>query len=392
MKIRLSKQEERAASVPVDRSRVRRPDYGRSLDDFQEGDVYLHPRGLTVDRGLATLFAGTFHEANPLHLNEPFARALGHPTCPVPWQLVFNVVLSLGVQNDSEKAIANLGYYDAHFLRPVYPGDTLRALTRILEKRDRGEGKPGVVTFRTVGIDQHDRPVLQYDRKILVARAKRSAADGGVAAGGATAPRGAPQAWFPEVSEPALELPAPAADAPCNLTGSATWLEEFRVGDVIVHANGRTVGDEHRAWSISLGNTHPLHFDRLYTTSLSGAMSGEPIVYGGLVFAWLHGLASRDATENALAELGFTEGFHTQPVFAGDTLGALSRVLAIEAGVVTFQLIGVKNLRAAEALDRYGAALFEKELTKGTKIAEKVFEIERRVLIRSRGRDGAGAR
>ncbi|MCB1708060.1 MAG: MaoC family dehydratase, partial [Halioglobus sp.] len=43
--------------------------------------------------------------------------------------------MSLGVQNDSEKAIANLGYYQVQFLRPVYPGDTLRAFTRVLERK-----------------------------------------------------------------------------------------------------------------------------------------------------------------------------------------------------------------------------------------------------------------
>ena len=59
-------------------------------------------------------------------------------------------------------------------------------------------------------------------------------------------------------------------------------------------------------------------------------MSGEPIVYGGLVFAWLDGLASRDVSEHAIWELGFTEGYHTQPAFAGDTVGALSRILAVE--------------------------------------------------------------
>ena len=79
-----------------------------------------------------------------------------------------------------------------------------------------------------------------------------------------------------------------------------------------------------------VGNSHPLHFDGEYSRSLSGKMSGEPIVYGGLVFAWLEGLASRDISERSVWELGFTEGYHTQPVFAGDTIGALSRVLAVE--------------------------------------------------------------
>jgi 2-methylfumaryl-CoA hydratase len=155
------------------------------------------------------------------------------------------------------------------------------------------------------------------------------------------------------------------------------------------------------ALTYSVGNSHPLHFDRLFSSSLSGKMSGEPIVYGGLVFAWLDGLASRDVSEHAVWELGFTEGYHTQPAFAGDTVGALSRILAVEDvpgsvagnaafGVVTMQLIGVKNISAAVALEQYGADLFIKEDDKRAlgkdKITDKIFEIERRLLIKRRPR------
>lgn len=151
------------------------------------------------------------------------------------------------------------------------------------------------------------------------------------------------------------------------------------------------------ALTYGVGNSHPLHFDRIFSSSLSGKMSGEPIVYGGLVFAWLDGLASRDVSEHAVWELGFTEGYHTQPAFAGDTIGAMSRILAAEDladtehyGVITVQLIGVKNVSAAVALDRHGADLFIKEDTKRSldldKIPDKIFEIERRLLIKRRPR------
>ena len=96
-------------------------------------------------------------------------------------------------------------------------------------------------------------------------------------------------------------------------------------------------------------------------------------------------------------ELGFTEGYHTQPAFAGDTVGALSRILAVEDvagadayGLVSMQLVGVKNITAAAALEKYGADLFVKEDAKRDagkdKIADKIFEIERRLLIKRRPR------
>lgn len=172
-----------------------------------------------------------------------------------------------------------------------------------------------------------------------------------------------------------------------------SYFDNFKVGDILVHANGRTITDEHYPWTYRVMNTHPLHYDRLYSTARTGQMSGEPIVYGGLVFAWLCGLASRDTTENALADFGYTEGYHTQPAVSGDTIYSISRVLdksdgpdGLNAGVVTFQLIGLKNIRPKEALKKYGADLFIKENGKKKagkeKIADKIFEIERRLLIK----------
>jgi 2-methylfumaryl-CoA hydratase len=361
---------------------VKRPEYGRVLEDFEPGQVFTHPRGLTIDRAFAIEFAQEFMEANPLYLNQEFARAHGYRDVPVSPLMVMNVALSLGVQNDSEKAVANLGYYDMHFLKTVYPGDTLTAKTKVLDRKERGD-KAGIVTIRTIGLNQAGALVLQYDRKIMVAPAGKK-----------SAPTTVVGEDFPDTDEPQLEIPVPGL-IPKNLTGTQTYFEDFNAGDVIVHRNGRTVTEEHIPWTYRMMNTHPLHYDRLYSTGREGPMSGEPIVYGGLAFAWLCGLAGRDISENALWDLGYTEGYHTQPLYAGETIAALSRVLkkaegpnGLNAGVVTLQLIGVKEMTAAAALDQYGAELFEKENLKKKagkkKIEKKIFEIERRLLIKKR--------
>lgn len=378
--LKLSDLKELAHEIPVDLAKVKCPTYGRYLEDFTVGDVYVHPRGVTIGRSFAVEFATAFLEANPLYLNRAYAHAHGYKDLLVSPLMVMNVALSLGVQNDSEQAMANLGYYNVKFSSPVFPDDTLRAFTKVLDKKERGADKPGIVTIRTVAQNQSNHTVLQYDRKIMVPPSgKKSQASTLV------------QKILPEVgSEPSYALP-PSAEFPRDLTGVATYFENFSVGDIIVHANGRTVTDEHYGWTYRVMNTHPLHFDRLYSTGRSGKMSGEPIVYGGLVFAWLCGLASRDTSENAIWDLGYTEGYHTQPLVSGDTLYAISRVLAHEdfdkrAGIVTFQLIGVKNIKSSEALEKYASDLFVKENNKKDlgkeKIPEKVFEIERRLLIK----------
>ncbi|HEX2172396.1 MAG TPA: MaoC family dehydratase [Dehalococcoidia bacterium] len=372
---------ELAPDRPVDVASVRSPSYGKYIEEFVEGTTFKHPREFTLFPSFVQEFATTFLETNPIYLSEPFAQAHGYRTLPATPLMVLTLGLSLSVQTDSEKAVANLGYYHVRFVRPVYAGDTLHGESTVLSRRLRGAGKPGVVRVRTRTFNQADELVLQYERTIMI----RS--HGGPAVEGGAPP--------PPPEPPELLIPRAHGPYPAGRTGETTYFEDFEVGDIIAHANGRTISEEHFAWTYRLGNTHPLHYDRIYSGGQEGPMSGEPIVAGPYVFAWLVGLASRDTTENSLWELGFHEGYHTQPSVAGDTVYAMSRVIdkqegpaGLDAGIVTIQLLGVKNIRGIDAIERYGADLFVKESSKAAagrpKIPEKIFEIERQVLIKRR--------
>lgn len=364
--------------------------YGRYLEEFKEGDIYVHPRAFTIDRSFAQEFATVFMESNPLFLSEPFAKAHGFQDMLISPLQIFNIALSLGVQNNSEKAVANLGYYNVQFLKPVYPGDTLTSRTKILKVEDKGEDKPGIVHVRTLCLNQKNEVVLQYERKIMINHSKGKPR-------GNSKP-GNPGAYFPESPNPIVDLPF--LKFPTELrenTWENTYFESFKEGDVYIHPNGRTITDEHYPWTYRMGNTHPLHYDKLYSKGLSGPMSGEPIVYGGLVFAWLIGLASRDISENMIWDIGYTEGYHTQPAISGDTVTAISRIIktedvgkkyGIEAGEVHLQFIGLKNTKASEAFEKFGEDLFIKENDKKKfgkeKIPEKIFEIERKLAIKKK--------
>lgn len=391
MAMKFAPQKELAPDNPANLNNVRHPQYGRYLEEYVPGQVFVHPRGYTFTAAGIDLFSRTYLQCNPLYLDLEYAKSHGFSSIPASPQMVFNVILSLGVQNDSEKVIANLGYYNAQFLRPVYAGDTIRAKTMVVDRKERGEDKPGIVTIRTLGINQKEQVVLQYERKLMVAyRGDRLPT---------TPVAGGPTPEFPWQEDADVHfpetLPTALRHAPCSVTGWNTYADNFTPGDIIVHSNGRTISDEHFALTYQVGNTHPLHFDAVFSESLSGPMSGKPIVYGGLVYAWLEGLASRDLSENAIWELGFTEGYHTQPAVAGDTVAAMSRILAVEdapadfqdsASVVTVQFIGVKNMTAKAALEKHGTDLFIKENSKKAlgkdKITDKIFEIERRLLIK----------
>lgn len=133
-----------------------------------------------------------------------------------------------------------------------------------------------------------------------------------------------------------------------GLTRRDNYFEDFEVGEVIVSPRGRTVSDtEHMAWTSIAMNTAQLHFNQAMCDEAPATyFGGRRVVYGGLVFALVAGLASEDTTENALAELSFDNGRHLNPVFSGDTLFAESVVTAKrdadrpDAGVVSFKLIG----------------------------------------------------
>ncbi len=156
------------------------------------------------------------------------------------------------------------------------------------------------------------------------------------------------------------------ADRP--LTRSDNYFEDFAVGDVIVHPRGRTIGEtEHMALTNVVLNTAQLHFNQaLCDQDPKTYFDGRRVVFGGLVLAFLCGLASEETTENALAELSFDEGRHKAPVFAGDTLFAESTVLEKREG------------------DRPGAGIVKFRLHGKNQRGEIVLEIDREVLVKRR--------
>ncbi len=373
-----------APSLKAPLTMINSPSYGRYLEDFNPGEVFTHPRGLSFYSSFAQEFATTFMESCPLFLNKTYAEALGFEGPIVPPLMVLATALSLGVQNESEKAIAHLGYYNVCFPRVTYAGDTLRSLTRVLDRKERG-GDPGIVHVQTLGLNQKNEVAVRYERKIMIP----------------TRPKGIVLTIHPKINSPfhwidsaEISLPEKAGKTIPGWTTGKTYFEDFTQGAVIAHFNGRTITDEHIPWTYRIGNTHPLHFDSIYTHALPAPMGGAPVVYGGLVFAWIAGLASRDTTENMIWDLGYTEGYHTQPVRTGDTLFAISRILHKEessflgAGVLTIQLIGLKNMQCEAALKKFGDSLFVKENDKKKqgleKISNKIFEIERKILVRKR--------
>ncbi len=131
-----------------------------------------------------------------------------------------------------------------------------------------------------------------------------------------------------------------------KLTGANNYFEDFEVGLVIKHARGKTMTPlENVLITNMVMNTAQGHFneDAMKGSAFGG---GGIVVYGGVNFSLVLGLASQDCCENALAELGLDNIRLSRPVTHGDTLYAYSEVLEKrdadqpDAGIVVFRHYG----------------------------------------------------
>ena len=102
--------------------------------------------------------------------------------------------------------------------------------------------------------------------------------------------------------------------------------EDFTAGDIYEHRPGRTITEADNTWFTLLTmNRHPLHFDREYARHTE---FDQPIVNSALTLAGATGMSVAAVSQQAIANLGWTDIRMPAPVFNGDTLYAESEVLA----------------------------------------------------------------
>ena len=105
---------------------------GNFFEDFRIGQVIRHATPRTLTHGDAALYQGLFGPRFALQSSDAFARSIGYPRSPIDDLLVFHVVFGKTVPDISLNAVANLGYAEGRFLAPVYPGETLYAVSEVI--------------------------------------------------------------------------------------------------------------------------------------------------------------------------------------------------------------------------------------------------------------------
>jgi len=104
------------------------------------------------------------------------------------------------------------------------------------------------------------------------------------------------------------------------------YYEELEIGDVFEHRPGRTITETDNIWTCLLTmNSQQLHFDAAYAAHTEWK---KCLVDSTLTFSILTGMSVHSVSAKVVANLGWDKVKCTNPVFAGDTLYAESRVIA----------------------------------------------------------------
>jgi itaconyl-CoA hydratase len=103
------------------------------------------------------------------------------------------------------------------------------------------------------------------------------------------------------------------------------FYEDFEVGDVYQSRLGRTVTQTDNIWFTCLTlNTNQVHFNSVLAEK---GLYGKPLVNSAFTLALITGMTVPDTSENAAANLAWTDIKLPHPVFEGDTLWAESEIL-----------------------------------------------------------------
>lgn len=308
---------------------------GRFFEDYTVGDVIKHAVPRTVSGGERALYHALYPARHALYSSDEFARASGLPKSPIDDLAAFHVVFGKTVPDVSLNAVANLGYAEGRWLKPVYEGDTLRSESEVIGVKQNSNGKSGVVYVRTRGLNQSDDVVMEYVRWVMVRK------------GDLDAP--APETVIPDLAKviPADQLVVPTGldftGYDFDLAGESHRWGDYEIGETIDHVDGVTIEEaEHMMATRLWQNTAKVHFD---TTARP---DGTRLIYGGHVISMARAL-SFNGLANAQMIVGLNGGAHANPCLSGNTIRAWSEVLdkaetdAPGVGAIRLRLVATKG-------------------------------------------------
>jgi 2-methylfumaryl-CoA hydratase len=322
---------------------------GNYFEDFRLGQTIRHATPRTVTVGDVSLYTALYGTRFAVQSSDAFARAIGYPRAPVDDLLVFHIVFGKTVPDISLNAVANLGYANCRFLAPVFPGDTLSAVSEVIGLKENSNRKTGIVYVRSTGFNESGAAVLDYVRWVMVRKGDEAAP-----ATGEHVPDLPKTVAAAEIGKACPPLRPGAYDN--ALAGSAQRFGDFAPGERIDHVDGMTVEEaEHQLATRLYQNTARIHFNQFVEGQ---GRFGRRLVYGGHVISLARAL-SFNGLANAFHVAAINGGRHVAPLFAGDTVFAWSEVTErldlpgrSDVGALRLRLIATKNRPCADFPDR----------------------------------------
>lgn len=143
---------------------------GLYFEEFEIGQEFHHAITRTITEMDNVLFSALTHNPQPLHLDEEFGKTTEFGARIV--NSLFTLGLTIGVSVGDTTlgtTIANLGMTDCRFTNPVFHGDTIRAMTRVMEKREsKSRPNAGIVLFEHFAFNQRGEEVAYCKRSAFM--------------------------------------------------------------------------------------------------------------------------------------------------------------------------------------------------------------------------------
>ena len=143
---------------------------GKWFDELTVGQTFHHPIRRTVTETDNVLFSAMTHNPALLHLDEEYCRnetEFGRRLVNSAFTLGLMVGISVG-DTTLGTAVANLGWDEVRFPKPLFHGDTVRVETEVLDLRpSRSRPDQGIVTYLHRAFNQHGDLVAQCKRSGL---------------------------------------------------------------------------------------------------------------------------------------------------------------------------------------------------------------------------------
>lgn len=145
---------------------------GRYFDEWQVGDRLTHDIRRTVTETDNLLWSTMTHNPQPLHLDAEAAKASEFGRILVNGTFTFSLMVGLSVGDTTlGTLVANLGYDKLAMPAPVFIGDTLCAISEVIDLKDsKSRPNAGIVTFHHTLTNQRGQAVCECLRTALLLR------------------------------------------------------------------------------------------------------------------------------------------------------------------------------------------------------------------------------